>query len=138
MMMQLKMSQCYYDNVDKYLDRSDFQYAEMDTDSAYMALADDFEKLVKPEMREEFERERSKWFLRNDTKENYNYDKRVPGYSNLSLLVKVSSHSRQKHTMRKVLGIRLNSVVKEYKKGTLVNLPMRSISLYYLRMQQVL
>ena len=76
---KLKMSQFYYDFVDKYLSRDDFQYIEMDTDSAYMALTGDFESLVIPEMRENFEAERSKWLLRNDTLENTAYDKRVPG-----------------------------------------------------------
>jgi hypothetical protein len=52
----------------------------MDTDSAYMALAgDDFDSLVKPEMREEYERDKYNWFLRMDTKEHYAFDKRVPG-----------------------------------------------------------
>jgi hypothetical protein len=51
---------------------------EMDTDSAYMALTDDFFKLIKPEMREEFEKDKSKWFPRTDTKENKAFDKRKP------------------------------------------------------------
>ena len=37
---KLKMLQFYFDFLDKYLDRSDFQYCEMDTDSAYIAIAD--------------------------------------------------------------------------------------------------
>src|SRR5271157_2457851 len=43
-----RMLQFYYDCVDKYIDRSDYKY--MDTDSAYMALTDSFEKLIKPEL----------------------------------------------------------------------------------------
>ena len=34
-----RMLQFYFDFMDKYLDRSDFQYCEMDTDSAYIAIA---------------------------------------------------------------------------------------------------
>ena len=35
----------------------------MDTDSLYMAITDkDFEKLIKPEMRKEYELERNQWF----------------------------------------------------------------------------
>jgi len=52
---KLKMYQFYYDCVDKYLDRSDFQYIGTDTDSAYMALAGNFEDSIKPELRETFE-----------------------------------------------------------------------------------
>ena len=51
----------------------------MDTDSAYMALTDRFEKLIKPELREEFERTKNDWFPRTVTSENHAYDKRKPG-----------------------------------------------------------
>jgi hypothetical protein len=76
---KLLMSQFYYDCVDKFIDRADFQYVEMDTDSAYMALTDDFEKLIKPEMRDVYEAEKHKWFMRTDTNENKAFDKRRPG-----------------------------------------------------------
>ena len=51
---KLRILQFYYDFIDKYLDRSDFQYIEMDTDSAYMAFTNDFEKLVKPELKQKY------------------------------------------------------------------------------------
>ena len=35
---KLRMLQFYFDFMDKYLDRSDFQYCEMDTDSAYIVI----------------------------------------------------------------------------------------------------
>jgi hypothetical protein len=76
---KLLMSQFYYDCVDKFIDRSDFQYVEMDTDSAYMALTDSFENLIKPSMRNVWEQEKHKWFMRTDTKENKAFDKRKPG-----------------------------------------------------------
>jgi hypothetical protein len=76
---KLKMLQFYYDCVNKYIDPSNFQYIAMDTDSAYMALTDDFDKLIKPEMRAEFEIDKHNWFPRTDTKENSDYDKRTPG-----------------------------------------------------------
>lgn len=76
---KLKMSEFYYDCVDKYISRQDFQYCEMDTDSAYMALTDDFFKLIKPEMKEEFEKDKNRWFPRTDTKEHIAYDKRTAG-----------------------------------------------------------
>jgi hypothetical protein len=76
---KLRMLQFYYDCVDKYLNRSDFQYMEMDTDSAYMALTDDFENLVKSDLRDEFQKDKNNWFPRNDSKANAAYDKRKPG-----------------------------------------------------------
>jgi hypothetical protein len=73
------MTKYYYDCVDKYISRENYQYCQMDTDSAYIAYAgDNFEALIKPEMREEYERDKHNWFLRNDTKENYMYDLRTP------------------------------------------------------------
>lgn len=44
---KLKMSMFYYDCVTKYISKEDFQYIEMDTDSAYMAMTGTFEELVK-------------------------------------------------------------------------------------------
>ena len=76
---KLLLLQFYYDCIDKYIDRTDYQYMYMDTDSAYMALSDDFEKLIKPELRKEFEQDKKNWFPRTDTLENQDYDKRKPG-----------------------------------------------------------
>lgn len=50
---KLRMLQFYFDFHDKYLDRSDFQYCEMDTDSAYIAISGpSVEKLVKAELKD--------------------------------------------------------------------------------------
>jgi hypothetical protein len=76
---KLRMLQFYYDCIDKYIDRKDYQYTYMDTDSAYMALTDDFDKLIKPDMRKEYEQDNNNWFPRTDTEENKAYDKRKPG-----------------------------------------------------------
>ena len=35
---KLRMLQFYFDYLDMYLDHSDYQYYEMDTDSAYIAI----------------------------------------------------------------------------------------------------
>jgi hypothetical protein len=41
--------------MDVFVDRSDFQYCSMDTDSAYMALsATSLEEVIKPEMQQRF------------------------------------------------------------------------------------
>ena len=37
--VKLIMLQCYYDFLDQYLDRSDFEMAQMDTDSLYFAVS---------------------------------------------------------------------------------------------------
>lgn len=57
------MLQFYYDLLYKYVDRKDFQYAKMDTDSEYMALsASSLKEVILKEMREEFYREWKSWF----------------------------------------------------------------------------
>jgi hypothetical protein len=53
----------YYDFMDVFVDRSDFQYCSMDTDSAYMALsATSLEEVIKPEMQQRFRMEKKNWF----------------------------------------------------------------------------
>lgn len=76
---KLRMLEFYYDCIDKYIDRNDYQYIYMDTDSAYMALSDDFQNLIKPELRNEFNKDKNNWFPRSDTPENKAFDKRKPG-----------------------------------------------------------
>ena len=66
--------------MDVFVDRSDFQYCSMDTDSAYMALsATSLEEVIKPDMQQRFQMEKKNWFPRTDTPEHAAYDKRTPG-----------------------------------------------------------
>ena len=77
---KLRMLQFYYNCVDHFLDRSNYELLEMDTDSLYMAPAgDSVEELVKPKRKEEFQKVKSSWFPRRDTPENTADDKRTPG-----------------------------------------------------------
>ena len=74
---KLRMLEFYYDCIDKYIDRSDYQYLCMDTDSAYIAFsAENFEDLIKPELKEDYLKNKHKWFPRDDTKENAKFDKK--------------------------------------------------------------
>src|SRR2546421_10319127 len=58
---KLRIPQFYYDFLVKYVSREDFQLIQMDTDSLYMAITDkDFEKLIKPEMKKEYDLEKDK------------------------------------------------------------------------------
>ena len=77
---KLRMLEFYYDFIDYYIDRSSFQYLQMDTDSAYIAFsAQNFEDLIKPELKEHYLQNKHKWFPRDDTKEHAKFDKRTPG-----------------------------------------------------------
>ena len=74
---KLRMLEFYYHCIDAYLDWRDFQYLEMDTNSAYMALAgNSLEGLVKPNNMVEFVAAQHRWFPRQDTPEHAAYDKR--------------------------------------------------------------
>ena len=60
----LQMLEFYYDCVDKYLSCEDFEYSEMDTDSAYIAISgDSIEALIKPDLHEEFVNDKHNWFV---------------------------------------------------------------------------
>ncbi|KAJ8020607.1 hypothetical protein HOLleu_40243 [Holothuria leucospilota] len=77
---KLRMLEFYYDFLDKYFDRQYWEYVEMDTDSAYIAIAaEKLDALVKPELKEIYHREKHHWFPRTDTEEHKRYDKRTPG-----------------------------------------------------------
>ena len=59
---KLRMLQFYYDFVDRYVQRPLFQYCEMDTDSAYIALAgESIDGLVRIDRRAHYFRHRSHW-----------------------------------------------------------------------------
>ena len=59
---KLRMLQFYYDFLDYYLDRRDYQLIQMNTDSVYLALScNTLEEAVKPELREQFEKEKKNW-----------------------------------------------------------------------------
>ena len=59
---KLRMLEFYYDFIDKFIDRRDFELAEMDTDSLYMGISGDcLEDLIKPDKREAFYHEFSNY-----------------------------------------------------------------------------
>ena len=80
---------CFWEFINKYLINDYYTIMEIDTDSFYMALArDTIDECVKPELRNEWEREKWKFLvLKDPTPMNFNghtitrgaYDKRTPG-----------------------------------------------------------
>ena len=59
---KMRMLQFYYDFIDIYVERPLFQYCEMDTDSAYLALTgESVDDLVTPALRNHYFRHRSEW-----------------------------------------------------------------------------
>ncbi|OAJ40914.1 hypothetical protein BDEG_24597 [Batrachochytrium dendrobatidis JEL423] len=76
---KLRMLQFYYDSIDYSIDKSDYQYCMMDTDSAYIAISDESLEVIKPSLKDEFKKNRHLWLERDDTIENKVYDSRTPG-----------------------------------------------------------
>ena len=80
---KLHMLQFYYDFMDTYVDRADFEYCEMDTDSAYMALSGpDFLSVVKPDMKARYLEGlegycQKHWFPRTCCSTHAKYDRRT-------------------------------------------------------------
>ena len=71
---KLRMLEFYYDFLDKFIDRRDFELLQMDTDSFYFAMAaNDLEEIITPELRDLYTKEKSKWLVTDK------YSKRVPG-----------------------------------------------------------
>ena len=61
---KFRMLEFYYDFLDYYLPREDFEVLEMDTDSNYLLITEEnVEDLIKPELREDFERNNYNWFV---------------------------------------------------------------------------
>ena len=83
---KLRMLQFYYDFLDAYVDRKNFAYCEMDTDSANMALSGP--DVIKSHLRETYDRALTgccrdgvdpEWFPRSCCQRHAKYDKRTPG-----------------------------------------------------------
>ncbi|MCG8047362.1 MAG: hypothetical protein N0E48_17320, partial [Candidatus Thiodiazotropha endolucinida] len=52
---KLRMLEFYFDFMDKYVDRANFELCEMDTDSSYMGISGScLEDVIKPEMRDQY------------------------------------------------------------------------------------
>ena len=80
--VKLRMLQLYYDFVDRYVERPLFQYCEMDTDSAYIALAGEtIDDLITSEHREHYFRHISDWLPAEccDEHEDENVQARLAG-----------------------------------------------------------
>ena len=71
---KLRVHEFYYDFLNRFCDKRDFELIQMDTDSFYMALsAEDFDEIVRPELKELYKDEKPKWLVTDE------YSKRVPG-----------------------------------------------------------
>ena len=75
---KLRMLQFYYDFLDHYIDRRNYELIQMDTDSMYFALSyDTLEEAVKPELKREFENNKKQWL-------SWEWSSREPGLFKLA------------------------------------------------------
>lgn len=73
---KLRMPEFYFDCIDKFCSRQDFEFMSMDTDSLYMAIsADNLVDIIKPKIKISFEQESNRWF----PPEAASFDRRQPG-----------------------------------------------------------
>ena len=71
---KLRMLELYYDLLDKYFSRQDFEICYMDTDSFYLAMrGDSLDEIVNPEMRQAYETDKKNWLATDK------FSERTPG-----------------------------------------------------------
>ena len=71
---KLRMLEFYYDFLDKYFSRQDFELCYMDTDSFYLAMSgDSLDEIVRPEMKQAYEADKKNWLATDK------FSERTPG-----------------------------------------------------------
>ena len=71
---KLRMLEFYYDFLDKYFSRQDFELCYMDTESFYLAISGDLsDEIVRPEMRQAYEADKENWLVTDK------FSERTPG-----------------------------------------------------------
>ena len=95
---KLRMLQFYYDFLDVFVERSDFEFLETDTDSAYVAISGKtLEDVIKPSKRAEYDDllynhcyddyiSEKQWFPRECCTKHNTFDKRTPGVFKLEAM----------------------------------------------------
>ena len=59
---KLRMLEFYYDFLDKYFSRQDFELRYVDTDTVYLVMSgDSLDEIVRPEMKQEYEADKKNW-----------------------------------------------------------------------------
>lgn len=109
---KLKMLEFYYDFIDHYIDRSDYQYCEMDADSAYIAFSGEFEDVIKPELKDEYREKKHQWLGRHETAGNILFDRRTADLFKLSMR-EMESFPLLARCTTVLAAARINSVPRE-------------------------
>lgn len=140
---KLRMLQFYYDFLDQYIDRSDFEYMEMDTDSAYFAISgDSLDDIIKPEFRDKYLQsgffnctdnvvynDSNFWLPRKCCDPHSIYDKKTPGLFKLEFegdvmvglcsktyAIKNSNENKEKFSSKGIAKQSVKNAVETYKR----------------------
>ena len=71
---KLRILEFYYDFLNKYFSRQDFELCYMDTDSLYLPMSgDSLDEIVRPEMRQAYEADKKNWLATDK------FSERAPG-----------------------------------------------------------
>ena len=71
---KLRMSEFYYDFLDKYFSRQDFELCYLDTDSSYLAMSgDSLVEIIRPGMKQAYEADKKNWLATEK------FSERTPG-----------------------------------------------------------
>ncbi|CAC5391245.1 unnamed protein product [Mytilus coruscus] len=107
---KLRMLEFYYDFTDVFVDRSDLQYCEMDTDSAYMALSGpDLASVIRQHMRDTYQRALTGWCRDNVELELVKTTSKTMTASKLLRRAKKLPVKRLAHRPRLVREVKLSS-----------------------------
>ena len=60
---KLCMLEFHHDSLDKYLDQHDFELIQMDTDSIYIAILDEFDEIIRPDLQPQYNNGKKAKFL---------------------------------------------------------------------------
>ena len=78
---KLRMLEFFYDFLDKYIDRSDFELCYMDTDSFYLALSgNSLDDIVKASLKKEYLSDKTNWLATDK------FSERTPGLFKLEFV----------------------------------------------------
>ena len=77
----LRMLEFYYDFLDKYFSRQDFQLCYMDTDSFYLAMSgDSLDEVITPEMKQAYRTDKKSWLVTDK------FSEKTPGFIKLEFV----------------------------------------------------
>ena len=109
----------------------------MDTDSSYMALSDDFGKLIKLALRKEFEKDKINWFPRTDTNETKHLTNENPAYLKKNMLEMVWQHYVVRHIIAWIQKIKFSCKGTQQSRNMNI-LTLKRIKVVYLIVKQYL